>query len=44
MLELDLILENAFSMESPDLGGRNQMGMTSILRYHIVTLLTYLLC
>jgi hypothetical protein len=26
VLELDLILENAFCMEAPDLGGRNEMG------------------
>jgi hypothetical protein len=30
VLELDLILENAFSMESPDIGGRNQMGMRNL--------------
>ncbi len=30
MLELDLILENAFCKESPDLGGRNQMCMRNL--------------
>ncbi len=30
VLELDLILENALCMESPDLGGGDQMGMRNL--------------